>query len=100
MQDQNYDIGDVLGDIAGESFLAWSFVATIANGAGVAVEGAGGPDFGALPLAFFGKFEPGGVVDSVSSSGMVGQYVLRTCLRAGRRMGFERKKSIPESRHS
>jgi hypothetical protein len=42
---------------------------------------------------------PGGVV-SDSSSGMVGQYVLSTCLSAGRRMGFERKKSMPDSRHS
>jgi hypothetical protein len=42
--------------------------------------------------------EFGGVVSS--SSGMVGQYVLRTCLSAGRRMGFDRKKSMPESRHS
>jgi hypothetical protein len=42
---------------------------------------------------------PGGVVSN-SSSGMVGQYVLSTCLSAGRRMGFERKKSMPDSRHS
>jgi hypothetical protein len=39
----------------------------------------------------------GGVVASPSSSGMGGQYLLRTCLRAGRRMGFDKKKSIPES---
>jgi hypothetical protein len=43
---------------------------------------------------------PGGVVESLSSSGIVGQYVLSTCLSAGRRMGFDRKKSMPESRHS
>jgi hypothetical protein len=62
--------------------------------------GAAGCD--ALPLAGFAAaavLEPGGVVDS-SSSGMGGQYVLRTCLSAGRRMGLERKKSIPESIHS
>jgi hypothetical protein len=97
-QNQNYDIGEVVGDIAGESFLARSSLATMANGAVLEVDGA---DFDALPLPFaFGNFESGGVFDSVSSSGMVGQYVLSTCLRAGRRMGLERKKSMPESRHS
>jgi hypothetical protein len=39
----------------------------------------------------------GGVVASPSSSGIGGQYLLRTCLRAGRRMGFDKKKSMPES---
>ena len=71
---------------------------TMVNGAvNPAASGAG---FTATPFGFGVKTaEPGGVV-SDSSSGMVGQYVLRTCLRAGRRIGFERKKSMPESRHS
>lgn len=72
---------------------------TMVNGA---VEPAGGAGFTATPFGFgFGvkTAEPGGVV-SDSSSGIVGQYVLRTCFRAGRRIGFERKKSMPESRHS
>jgi hypothetical protein len=59
----------------------------------------GAAGWGAWPLGDLMMLEPGGVV-SPSSSGMVGQYVLRTCLRAGRRMGLERKKSMPESRHS
>ena len=40
----------------------------------------------------------GGVVaDSPSSSGIGGQYVLSTCFSAGRLIGFDRKKSIPQS---
>lgn len=42
----------------------------------------------------------GGGVISPSSSGMGGQYVFSTCLSAGRRIGLERKKFMPESRHS
>jgi hypothetical protein len=87
---QDSGAGDDEGDIAGESSLVWSCVATSVNGAGLGPAGS---------FDFVGPV-PGGVLDSVSSSGMVGQYVLRTCLSAGRRMGLERKKSIPESRHS
>jgi hypothetical protein len=95
-----YDSGDVAGEMAGDSL--WSLVATIVKGARLPVlvlmlPGAAGCD--ALPLAGAALLDPGGVVDS-SSSGMGGQYVLRTCLSAGRRMGLERKKSIPESIHS
>lgn len=71
-------------------------MATIVNGAGVEVEGVVVAAFSSV----FGTAVSGGVFDSASSSGMVGQYVLRTCLSAGRRMGFERKKFMPESRHS
>ena len=71
---------------------------TMVNGA--VDPAAGGAGFTATPFGFGVKTaEPGGVV-SDSSSGIVGQYVFRTCLRAGRRIGFERKKSMPESRHS
>jgi hypothetical protein len=42
----------------------------------------------------------GGVFSPSSSSMMGGQYVLRTCLSAGRRMGLDKKKSMPESIHS
>ena len=34
------------------------------------------------------------------TSGIVAQYFFSTCFRAGRRMGFGRKKSMPESMHS
>lgn len=93
-----YDIGLVLGLIAGESsgcLAAALVVVTMVKGAVVEVEGCV-----ALPLGITGA--PGGncVGDSSSSSGMGGQYVFRTCLRAGRRMGLERKKSMPDSRHS
>ena len=37
---------------------------------------------------------------SNSSSGIGGQYVLSTCFSAGRLMGLDRKKSMPDSRHS
>ncbi len=37
---------------------------------------------------------------SSAASGIVAQYRLSTCLRAGRRIGFGRKKSMPESMHS
>jgi hypothetical protein len=41
---------------------------------------------------------PKGVeTDSESSSGMGAQYVFKTCFSAGRRIGFDRKKSMPES---
>jgi hypothetical protein len=55
--------GDELGDIAGELSLVWPCVATIVNGAGLDAAGC---------LGFAGPV-PGGVLDSVSSSGMVGQ---------------------------
>jgi hypothetical protein len=87
---QNHDMGDVVGLIAGLSFLTRSFVTSV-NGAGLSANA--GPFAGDL-------LDPGGVVLSPSSSGIVGQYVFKTCLRAGRRMGLERKKSMPESRHS
>ena len=89
--------------MAGESLFASLVVVTIVNGAGLVIILLGGAGCTMLPLGF--GFEgflivAGGVVTSPSSSGMVGQYVFSTCLRAGRRMGFERKKSMPESRHS
>jgi hypothetical protein len=91
----------VLGDIAGESSRLASLVTTMENGAVVLVLmvllGAAG--CAARPLSCFAELDVGGVVDSLSSSGMVGQYVLSTCLSAGRRIGFDRKKSMPESRH-
>ena len=37
---------------------------------------------------------------SSAASGIVAQYRFRTCLRAGRRIGLGRKKSMPESMHS
>jgi hypothetical protein len=85
----------VVGDIAGESSLESVWVGTKVNGAGpVGADVCVALPVGLAVLVF------GGVFDSASSSGIVGQYVLRTCLRAGRRMGLERKKSMPESRHS
>jgi hypothetical protein len=42
----------------------------------------------------------GGVDASPSSSGMGAQYVFKTCFNAGRLIGLDKKKSIPESRHS
>lgn len=47
-------------------------VATIANGAGPEFSILGAVGCAALPLDF-AVLEPGGVVDSLSSSGMVGQ---------------------------
>jgi hypothetical protein len=90
----------VLGDIAGESSecRAALVVVTIVKGAVVVLllEVAGCVTF---PLDLVGS--PAGICggDS-SSSGMGGQYVLRTCFSAGRRIGLERKKSMPDSRHS
>jgi hypothetical protein len=94
-----YAAGEVVGDMAGDSSARrLSLVAvTMVKGA---VELADGAGFAAAPFAFGAAVAVLGGVVSESSSGMVGQYVLRTCLRAGRRMGFERKKSMPESRHS
>ena len=37
---------------------------------------------------------------SSAASGIVAQYRLSTCLRAGRRIGLGKKKSMPESIHS
>jgi hypothetical protein len=96
----DYCTGEDIGLIAGLSsppFLSL-VPATSVKGAvdgTCATVGCFGSDFGA-PFGLVAVF--GGVVSS--SSGIVGQYVLRTCLSAGRRMGFERKKSMPESRHS
>ena len=92
-----HDSGDVAGDMAGESSRLWSLVVTIVKGAGLGptVDDAGGA---ALPFAL-GLLVFGGVGSS-SSSGIGGQYVLSTCFSAGRRMGFDRKKSMPEARHS
>jgi hypothetical protein len=97
---RDYGMGDVLGEMAGESFCR-VLVEIMENGAALTVVLAvllGAAGLAAWPLR--AVLDDGGVFDSVSSSGMVGQYVLRTCLSAGRRMGFERKKSMPESRHS
>jgi hypothetical protein len=93
--------GEVIGDTAGDSsarrFSLVLVADTMVKGAVVFAPGAGTTT---APFVLGASFaEPGGVV-SESSSGIVGQYVLRTCLRAGRRIGFERKKSMPESRHS
>jgi hypothetical protein len=94
-------MGDVLGDMAGESSRLASLVATMENGAVVLVLTVflGAAGWAACPLGGFEALDVGGVVDSLSSSGMVGQYVLSTCLSAGRRIGFDRKKSMPDSRH-
>ena len=96
----DYGTGEDIGLIAGlSSPPPLSLVpATNVNGA---VDGACATVrcFGSGFSAPFGLVALLGSVVS-SSSGMVGQYVLRTCLSAGRRMGFERKKSMPESRHS
>jgi hypothetical protein len=93
-------MGVVLGEIAGESFCL-VLVDIMENGAALAVLTVLlGAAAGLLALPLGAVLDDGGVFDSVSSSGIVGQYVLRTCLSAGRRMGLERKKSMPESRHS
>jgi len=69
---RNHDSGDVEGDIAGESSRVRSLVATIAKGAGLAPKLLDGASGAALPLGL-SALVPGGVVDSVSSSGIVGQ---------------------------
>lgn len=83
-----------MGDTAGDSEAA-----TLATGVLVALAVVGLLDDAAEPFCGFdeevGASCGGGC--SFSSSGMGGQYLLRTCLRAGRRMGFDKKKSIPES---
>ena len=69
--------------------------------------------FAATPdtsLCVFGLHDNGDTASSVAdrlsfsgssaASGIVAQYRLRTCLRAGRRIGLGKKKSIPESMHS
>ena len=63
----------------------------------VFLQGFGLHDIGDTGSSFTGRLS-----FSVSSaaSGIVAQYRLRTCLRAGRRIGLGRKKSIPESMHS
>lgn len=87
-----YVMGEVVGDIAGESSGWRRSRGSVLSFAGLIPTLCAGPA-GFLSIA-------GGVIPSLSSSGIVGQYVLRTCLSAGRRIGFERKKSMPESRHS
>jgi hypothetical protein len=91
-------MGEVMGDIDGDSSgcrLSLAPATTVKGAVDVVVAGGDAPSVGfEVACAVLG-----GVV-SISSSGIVGQYVLRTCLSAGRRMGFERKKSMPESRHS
>lgn len=63
-------------------------------------------DVGKTGLSYVGSFiarwcfEDGECSDSSEASGMVAQYLFRTCLSAGLRMGLGRKKSMPESRHS
>lgn len=37
---------------------------------------------------------------SSAASGIVAQYRFKTCFRAGLRIGFGRKKSMPDSMHS
>jgi hypothetical protein len=87
-----------MGDIDGESSgfrLSLDPATTVKGAVDVIAAGCDVPPFGfEVACAVLG-----GVVSS-SSSGIVGQYVFRTCLSAGRRIGFERKKSMPESRHS
>lgn len=85
-------MGEVVGDMAGES-SGWRR----SLGSGLMFAGFI-PIVCAAPAGFLST--AGGVVVSPSSSGIVGQYVLSTCFSAGRRIGFERKKSMPESRHS
>ena len=52
-----------------------------------------------IPFSRGGELE---ALVSVSSaaSGIVAQYLLRTCLKAGRRKGLARNPSMPESMHS
>ena len=54
-------------------------------------------DIGDMDSSFAGRPSFSG---SSVASGIVAQYRLRTCLRAGRRIGLGRKKSMPESMHS
>lgn len=90
-----------MGDIAGESSACRRSLVPAITVTG-AVAALTLPNIaGCIALPFgFDESVAGGVVASASSSGMVGQYVLSTCLSAGRRIGFDRKKSMPESRHS
>jgi hypothetical protein len=88
--------------MAGDVSLLRVIVVTGATGllvlAGADVEGT------ARPLLGFDEAEAssvaGGVVAASFSSGIGAQYVLRTCFSAGRRMGLDKKKSMPESIHS
>lgn len=97
------------GDIEGEPLTSRPLLSRATMVKGVVVGAAVGfVGCVALPLAFdvfaasavMALGSPGGVVGSSSSSRIVGQYVFSTCLSAGRRIGFDRKKSMPESRHS
>ena len=92
--------GCVSGDIAGES-LCSTFVTgdlmTLLLAGGRACEGAVTPPFA---FAFACERSDGGGVVSPSSSGIGGQYVFSTCFSAGRRIGLDKKKFMPESRHS
>jgi len=54
----------------------------------------------APPFGFDDSCGAVGAVASPSSSGIGGQYVFKTCFRAGRRIGLDKKKFIPESKHS
>jgi len=90
----HYDMGDVMGDIAGDSSRVCCDRTAMMPGIGLASVLVFGAGLLALPF-MFAVVLAGGVVDSSSSSKIGGQYVLRTCLRAGRRIGFDRKKSCP-----
>jgi hypothetical protein len=92
-----HDRGDTfsasLESLVGTAMVTGAFAEFILTGAGLAGVG--------RPFAFGADVSvAGGVVASPSSSGIGGQYVLRTCLSAGRRMGLDKKKSMPDSRHS
>lgn len=90
-----------MGDIAGESSGCRRSLVPVMTVTG-AVAALVLPNIVAGCIVFPFSFDEsaGGVDASGSSSGIVGQYVLSTCLSAGRRIGFDRKKSMPESRHS
>jgi hypothetical protein len=92
--------GNVKGDIAGESDLG----AVAVSGIGSTVLPFVGTTIVVVWVSLFILDElgvdSGGVTPSFSSSGMGGQYVFRTCFSCGLRIGFARKKFIPESRHS
>lgn len=93
--------GLVRGEMAGDAWLSL-VAATTVTGATALLTPASVLDRGCAtpPFAFDGSVAGGVVADSPSSSGIGAQYVFKTCLSAGRRMGFDRKKSMPESKHS
>ena len=102
--DEDHARGRDRGETAGDSCSCLRF-ATVGGTAvlpfvgGLPFKGPAGCT--AYPLCFEDVTSTAGLgIASNSSSGIGGQYVLSTCFSAGRLIGLDRKKSMPDSRHS